>query len=97
MTREQEEFHKLLLIEGVETRAFFTSNEFHTIWNAVEKYIDKISQKNELGKPCVSQSVCPNCKKPINHFSMYHNKCFACGNVLRQVLPTPPASNDGDK
>jgi hypothetical protein len=53
MIPEQKEFHTILLKEGIENRAFFTSNEFHTIWNAVEKYIAQIAPKNESVIPPV--------------------------------------------
>lgn len=81
MTDDQKEFHNFLLIEGIENRVFFTSNEFHTIWNAVEKYITHIAQKNELVKADVSNSVfdCPVCGSEWD--TDKHNSC-KCGAYI---------------
>lgn len=34
-------FHKILLKHGIENRAFFTSNDWHTILNAVSEYLER--------------------------------------------------------
>lgn len=54
MTQEQKDFHTILLKHGIESRSFFTSNEFSTIWNAVEEYQAQFAPKKESVTPPVS-------------------------------------------
>jgi len=89
MTTEQKEFHSILLKEGIENRAFFTSNEFHTIWNAVEKYVTQTSQKNELVIPDVvgrsEQFTCNTCGGHEKYWSVKNDDwyCKQCKHICR--------------
>lgn len=49
---EIDKFHHILLKHGIENRVFFTSNEFHTIWNAIQEY-----SRSQAKEPTVTDEI----------------------------------------
>ena len=60
MNKEQKEFLEILDKHCIDNECNFTSNEFHTIWGAVEEY-RKLKQPQFSGSFCsYYKSICMN-------------------------------------
>lgn len=58
------------------------------VHSVIDEFDEAIRQSEvkKLGLPVVSNNevaVCRKCNKNLSHFSMYHNKCFICGEVIK--------------
>jgi len=68
MTDEQIKFKAILDKHCEENFTSFTSNDFHTIWNAVKEYASLRLAEAEKRMPTVPKRDCANCQLNKHHY-----------------------------
>jgi len=64
MTKEQKIFRNILNKHAYKNRTFFTSNDFHTVWNALEEYKKTLLPISiKLDKECITLKMIEELKK----------------------------------